>query len=150
MIIDYLFRATDAAALHAVLDPLGYGFPAENDPDMGPLPARWGTKVIVQSVITGYELIEYTDDYGMLQSYPRAITASGYHLSIALNYIDGPLMALPECQLVTDRDAATMPNAKRIDYVLASRYSEEDMNMGWQVSPTASGSPNLYPFGPVE
>jgi len=139
--IDHLYLFPDEAAAHAALDPLGFGFSASDEG-----PAGWdGSRVLPCRVVMGWELGSYVDPENELHTFEVPVYMPGFHVNVALPELRPDLVAMPECVLVTDRDAAAVEGATRADFVLHTKVSPETMDAVQEITPQFAGS--RYPLG---
>jgi hypothetical protein len=145
-VFDHLFLFPDEAAAHAALDPLGFGYPAQDDGEGGTYPAGWdGSRVLPCRIIVGREPMSYTDpDSGETYTWERDVYMAGFHVIVAMASPRVDLMAIEACVLVTDRDKG-QPGTPRSEFIILSRVSEETMDAVLGVTPVFAGTG--YPFG---
>ncbi|MGA0599027.1 hypothetical protein [Enterovirga sp. CN4-39] len=134
--IDHLFLFPDEAVAHAALDPLGFG--AEGSWD--------GSRVLPCRVVMGWELGSTVDpETDELMTFEVPVYMPGFQVNVALPDLRPDLAAMPECVLVTDREAAADEGATRADFVLHTKVSPETMDAVQEITPQFAGS--RYPLG---
>jgi hypothetical protein len=143
-VFDHLFLFPDEAAAHAALDPLGFGFPEQDDGEGGTYPAGWdGSCVLPCHIIIGREPRSATVD-GETFEWEQDVYMAGFHINVATPSPRDDLMALEACVLVTDREKG-QPGTPRSEFIILTRVSEETMNTVLGVTPVFAGTG--YPFG---
>jgi hypothetical protein len=160
--IDYLLCFPDEATAHAVLDPLGYGYPAVPEDFM---PARWDeSRCLKISLSVGMRQVGVDENNQPIMA--PAIDPR-FWLAIALPAPDNTLYSIPACMREADRDIAlanlehrrlypaALEGAAALraygveiedpaapvdrNYVLRERFTPEQLANPWQLFPQWAG-----------
>ncbi|MGE7415452.1 hypothetical protein [Methylobacterium tarhaniae] len=141
--IDYLMSFPDEATAHAVLDPLGFGYPAGPDGEGGTLPARWDeSRVLPLRVIVGEQPVG-KDEAGNPLTSP--VYAGGFWLAVSTPEPRDDLYAIPACMREADRRIAEANAARREIYEEAVEEAEAARERGEDVAdPEPPGPDQSY------